>query len=671
MCGILGLVGRDPTKILLEQARPALAGLAHRGPDDAGFLVYGQREGVGLLLDRDDIATSWAMPAPRDGVDPANVVLGHRRLSIIDLSAAGHQPMGTADGRHFVILNGEIYNYVELRRELEGHGVVFRSRSDTEVLLAAWVRWGRACLDRLVGMFAFAILDLERQTLSLARDPFGMKPLYYARRGEAFAFASEISALLRLPWVGRRADPQRLYEYLDQGTSDFGEGTMFADVRALPAAHLLEVNLATPGSQVVTRYWEPDLDRDVELSFEEAAARMREMFLRSVEMHMRSDVRVGTNLSGGLDSSAIVAAMRHIGGPGLDIHTFSYIGDRGAISEERWIDVVAAEARTISHKVVLRPEEWVADLPALIESQDEPFGTIAIYAQFRLFREAAATGVRVVLNGQGADELLAGYRYMWAARVASLMRRGRFVEAARFLRRSAGARQPWEPSTLSTLAHATAHWLPAIATDAGMRLMGRRLRPWIDRTWCRRIGVRSRTPWRPRSSRVVRSMLWDSVRSRSLPTLLRYEDRNSMAHSVEGRLPFLTTDLAQFALSLPEGYLVRPDATGKGIMRAAMRGLVPDAVLDRRDKVGLSVPIDAWIPLIPELGSLLDTALDIPAVDRRSVAPLAAAVRTHSPEDLVALLRRPVPGDRGRAAFLVWRLAGLGAWARHFNVTFD
>jgi len=625
MCGIAGMARLAPRAALEIETQRILDALAHRGPDDVGALTFAPGEGT------------------------ATVTLGARRLAIIDLSPAGHQPMESADGRYAIVLNGEIYNHVELRRELEGLGHTFRSRSDTEVLLAAFAAWGTACWRRSVGMFACAILDRTTRRLVLARDPFGVKPLYFVARSESLAFASEIPPLLPCLGATVRPHPQRLYDYLDLGITDHRTETMFAGVQALPAAHYAEIDLARPDAVLPVRYWALDPDRTVEISFAAATERLRTLFLDSIALHLRSDVQVGALLSGGIDSSAIVMAMRHVAGPKLGLHTFSYIGGQGAVSEEPWIDIVNAAAGAIPHKVHLSPEEWSVDAARLVETQNEPFGSIAIYAQNRVFRRVAETGIKVVLDGQGADELLAGYRGAWVIRLATLIERGRWVEALRFLRRVARARVPNDPTAGRLALLALARVLPL------RRLLGRTERPWIDAAWCRRHGV---VPARVAGNGDLRTELWRSVTTGSLPALLRYEDRNAMAYSVESRLPFLTPALAEFILALPPEYLVGPDGTSKRVFREAMRGFVPDPILDRRDKIGFAVPVRTWLPAIPGVVELLDAASEMPPINRTAIAP-----------GITALRGGKTPSERD--SFLLWRLVGLAAWARRFGVVFD
>ena len=636
MCGIAGISRRGPTATLVFETQRMLDALGHRGPDDAGTITFTPDE------------------------DATPLAFGARRLAIIDLTPKGHQPLQSLDGRYAIVFNGEIYNDGELRRELEALGHRFTSRSDTEVLLSAFAQWGNACWRRCVGMFACAILDRRARTLTFARDPFGMKPLYYVTRGGMLAFASEIPPLLPLLGTPIKPDAQRLYDYLDLGITDHGAETMFADVHALPAAHYAEIHLSRPDAVAPVRYWALDPGRTIDVSFADAAEHLRDLFLDSIALHCRSDVSVGALLSGGIDSSAIVMAMRHVMGSDLDLHTFSYIGGQGAVSEERWIDSVNAAAGAIPHKVHLTSDEWSGDAARLVETQNEPFGSIAIYAQNRVFREVGAAGIKVVLDGQGADELLAGYRSAWVIRLTSLIERGRWMEALRFLRRLARARAPNDPSPRRLALLALARAIPRPLAAAARRLLRRNEHPWIDATWCRRNGI---VPMRSDSGSVsgdgrLRRELWRAVTTLSLPALLRYEDRNAMAYSVESRLPFLTPALAEFVLALPPEYLVGPDGTSKRVFREAMRGIVPDAILDRRDKIGFAVPVRTWLPAISDVRELLDEVMALPPISRAAITPSVAALREGK-----------TPSER--ESFLLWRLVGLAAWARRFGVVID
>ena len=434
---------------------------------------------------------------------------------------------------------------------------------------------------------------------------------------------------------------------------------MFAGVLALPAAHYAEIDLTRPDSVVPVRYWSLDPGEILEISFEAAAKRLRELFLESITLHLRSDVQVGALLSGGTDSSSVVMAMREVGGANLELHTFSYIAGQGAISEEPWIDIVNAAAGAIPHKVHLTPEEWSGDATRLVETQNEPFGSIAIYAQNRVFRRVAETGIKVVLGGQGSDELLAGYRGGWVIRLATLIEGWRWGTALRFLRQLSRVRQPSDPTPARVALMALRRVLPEPIVDAAQHLRPSQ-RPWINREWCRahHLVLDAAKPGRASGERRLRSELMRAVTTLSLPALVRYEDRNAMTHSVESRLPYLTPELARFVLSLPPDYLVGPDGTGKRVFRAAMRGIVPDAILDRRDKIGFAVPNQTWLSVIPGVIELLEAVALAPPINRAAIEPAIADLRTGKTPSV-------------RDSFLLWRLVGLVAWARRFNVTFD
>lgn len=562
--------------------RAGLTALRHRGPDD---------EGVELLE-----------------VPGATLAFGHTRLSIIDLSASGHQPMRSIDGRHVIVFNGEIYNYRELRDELKALGHSFRTGSDTEVLLACWSQWGADCLPRLIGMFAFAILDRTAQTLTLVRDAFGIKPLFFRIDGEGLAFASELPALLKLLRAPPGEDVQTAYDYLVDGDYDDQPDTFFQCVRRLQPAHLLTVDLsAYPGHATNSsawsgakpvRWWWPSIAERTDLTFEQAAEQLRDMFLASVRLHLRSDVPVGAALSGGIDSSAVVCAMRHLE-PDMPIHTFSFIAADPVLNEEKWIDRVNQFVGATPHKTRLDPERFAASLGALVEAQGEPFGTTSIYAQYEVFRDAAANGIKVILNGQGADETLGGYEAYPAPVLRSMYEAGNWAAVPTFMRgwRQRFGRTRSDPARVLLSSILPARIKSMLAPDRG----GRAVR---DRLLAGTTGGRRNPPQHGgtgpegRGRRLAQTLRDELVISR-IPRLLRYDDRNAMHWSIESRVPFLTIPLAEFLLSLPEHYLISRTSETKSLFRKAMRGIVPDEILDRTDKIGFDVPErklvgDAW-----------------------------------------------------------------------------
>lgn len=617
MCGIAGMIGQ-------ANGTAPLRTLAHRGPDDSGWVTH-QAHAPALLM--------------------------HRRLSILDLSAAGHQPMSVADGQFTIVFNGEIYNYRELRDELANLGCVFHTQTDTEVLLQAYATWGRDCLRKLIGMFAFAIRDERRRVLFLARDFFGMKPLYYTQAAGEFAFASEIKALLDWLPIKRTIQPQRLYEYLRWGRTDHSGDTLWSEIKQVPAAHYLEVSLDHPGPIEPERYWSLPTDATLDLTFDEAVEQVRARFLDNIRLHLRSDVPVGAALSGGVDSSSIVAAMRLVA-PHADLHAISFIADEPAVCEERWVDLVGTHARANVHKVHANPDTLLADFDHLIYTQDEPFGSTSMYAQYCVFREAARHGIKVMLDGQGADEMLAGYHLFLPARLSSLVRQGRWIEACRFANRA---------SQLPGMRGYVRLWLQSarlLMPDFAASWANRWLMPaWLNARWFRERGVAFHVSGR-RERDAMREELRQTVSATSLPMLLRYEDRNSMASSIESRLPFLTPDFAELLLRLPEEYILGRDGTSKNVFRAAMRGIVPDAILDRRDKIGFATPEARWLKT---LRPWVDEAL---ASDRaRSIGALEVPAMQRDWQAVLA--------GKARFDFRIWRWVNLIRWAERFGVCFE
>jgi asparagine synthase (glutamine-hydrolysing) len=578
--------------------------------------------------------------------------MGHRRLAIIDLSEAARQPMSTPSGRFHVIFNGEIYNYRELRTELKSLGHTFHTGSDTEVLLGGWQQWGTALLPRLIGMFSFAILDRDNSVFVLARDPFGIKPLYYAQSHQSFVFASELAPLLNFPGISRQADPQTLFEFLSGGMGDHSDKTFFQSIHQLPAAHYLSVACHSPGTTRPVRYWELQTKRSDCISAKEASSRFRDLFEESIELHLRSDVSVGVSLSGGTDSSAITAMVRSVQGPEPPLPTFSYVADDPELSEERWCALVARATSAQQHLVRIQPNEVIEDFQRLVRVQEQPFGSPTIYAQYRIFRCAHEAGLKVILSGQGADQYL-GYVQHLSVRLVSLLRNGRLLEAICLLRH---ARSSSTRGALS-LRSVTRQLLPGRLVDTARRLRTAAL-PGVNVEWFRQRGLDLSKARQAGGYRSLHELLKQNVLE-TLPSLLRFEDRNAMAFSVENRVPFLTTKLLEFVFSLPEEEIISGEGQSKAVLLRAMQGIVPTEILERRDKIGFAMPISKLNRQVePWLRDVLSDAADIPALNVSEVnRQLSVTLSDRS-------------SDTG-AQRMVWRWLSLIAWAREFQVRFD
>jgi asparagine synthase (glutamine-hydrolysing) len=561
MCGIVAVVAPGDTldRLTLDTMRDRIA---HRGPDGRA---------------------SWMA-----GTNAGRVGLGHRRLAIIDLSAAAAQPMFSPDGSVAIVYNGEIYNYVELRAELKSLGTAFTTRSDTEVLLAAYLRWGVDCLPRLNGMFAFALWDGRSNELFVARDRFGEKPLFRADiPGGGVAFASEIKALLAHPLLEARVDEATLAAYTGGRFYEDGPETMFRGIHRIPPAHAALVD-ATGRTTRQWRYWTPDYTavRD-DLSDQEIVTRFSELLTRSVEMRLRSDVPVGTSLSGGLDSSMLVCliARSRDRSDVVTQNTFSgRYDDDPSISEGPEIDLVTKHANVNAYAVTPDPRRMVDEIERLHWHQEEPFLSASIYMQWCVMRLAQEHATTVLIDGQGADELLAGYQFYFRAHQLDLIDRRRPLElwqetrafSNRLRRRSSGF-----PNGRRRFDARIAYSLPALAA-----LSARTPSPFAGPY---DVGVAPARPGMRLRRQVSESLLYNS-----LPMLLRYADRNGMAFSREGRLPFLDHELVDFCISLPDRSLVR-QGWQKYVLREAGEGILPRAIQWRADKVGYAAPLDLWL----------------------------------------------------------------------------
>lgn len=592
MCGILGSYHSRHDDGLSRGIDAGMNALKHRGPDARRVETYAVEDGV--------------------------LYLGHTRLSIIDLTDGGIQPMNEISGRYSIVFNGEIYNYKELREELKALGCRFKSDSDTEVLLAAWAAWGAACLPRLRGMFAFAVLDRLSATLTCVRDAFGIKPFFYTRQSSDFLFASEVPAVLALKSARAKINWQRAYDYLVHGVYDSNEETFFDSVLQLSAGHMLVVDLVGRRVDAPQRWWTPQIAERRNLSFDEAADQVRENFLQSIRLHLRSDVPLGAALSGGVDSSAVVCAMRHVA-PDQPIHTFSYIASGSSVSEEKWVDLVNQRVGANAHKVLVTPQELARDLDDMIRAQGEPFGSMSIYAQYRVYQLAKENGITVTLDGQGADEMLGGYIGFPGERVRSLLDEGNPTQAWDFLRH--WARWPGRSFSMglkAALAECTngmPHELMRMA--AGLN----KVPDWIDSRVAQDMGLAGRVKrfhsTEHANGRRMAAQMINMLTQHGLPGLLRHGDRNSMRFSVESRVPFLTLDQVEFALSLPEHYLVSREGETKHVFRRAMQGIVPNEILLRKDKIGFEPPEKEWlISIADQAREWLSEDMKIPFIRR-------------------------------------------------------
>jgi asparagine synthase (glutamine-hydrolysing) len=582
MCGIAGVIRTSGLE--LEVLGKMSAVLRHRGPDDEGFVAHEFNNPFLSFRGDDTVSALSSLPHWRSSSQSRHHVgMCGRRLSILDLSPAGHQPMVSADGNLALVFNGEIYNYVELAAELETLGWRLRPCGDTAVLLAAFAQWGPACVHRLRGMWAFAVYDRRAERLTLSRDRFGIKPLYFARCRDSFAFASEIKGVLAALPGDPRGSVYQVVRLLAWGGIDDDGATLFEDVHALPAGSNLHVSWPDL-NYTVEEYYQSSAPADggFQGTVEDAVHEYRQRLGESIRLHMRSDVQVGSCLSGGLDSS-LAAAMA---APLTDDHlaTFTAVYDDPAVDERRYVELHAARSgRFDTNFAAPTPEALLADLDRLVWAQDHPMTSSSPFAQWSVMQLAGSQKIKVLLDGQGADEAIGGYSYFAGAYLVDLARTGRplrWLRAARLLRNRRGI-HVWHE-----LARAAYHELPLT-----LRIPVRR----AARVGLQLVASRHRSIAGKPSQPVLRTFTDHCVHAvrHNLPELLRYEDRSSMAFSIESRVPFLDHPLVEFVLSLPP-HLKIHDGWTKFVQRKASEGLVPPEIVWRRDKLGFATPQQAW-----------------------------------------------------------------------------
>jgi asparagine synthase (glutamine-hydrolysing) len=614
MCGISGIVALNGRPVDLAVLQRMNDVQAHRGPDGEGFLVsWPESNGFCSSFVRH---TSQARSAP-----PARVALGHRRLAILDLSDRGLQPMSAGASGAWIVFNGEIYNHQQLRAELESRGRFFNTRTDTEVLLQSYLEWGTECLSHLDGMFAFAIWDGARGRLFCARDRLGVKPFYYAAPQDHFIFASEIKGLLPFPTLDRSPDDDAVVGFLVHGNCDYRERTILREVRALPAAHALVLDISSRNLKLWS-YWTPAPKTDwIGLKDAERVELLRGLLLETTRSHLISDVRAGSCLSGGLDSSAVVGLIGKIwheqpeaaSAVGDRFHTFTSCYEYPELDERGYaLDVARAVGATPS-LVFPSPADFWDSFATMAWHQDMPFSGLSFYAQWRVMRAAKETGVKVMLDGQGGDEVFGGYAKFRYAYLASLLRAGRVGTMAQ----EAWASLLQRDAYILDIRRGYRYLPPGLRSLLGVDSL---LQQVLRADWQTAVGSES-TPatrwWRnaagasgENSRSIVQTAQIEDILVDTLPLILRMEDRSSMAFSIEARVPLLDHHLVEFGLSLPDHQKIQ-GGFSKFAVREATRGLMPESVRLRRTKLGFAGADQRWLngDLRPHVTELIGSQL--------------------------------------------------------------
>ena len=596
MCGFAAVMRFSPgTGELACIVDRMAAVIRHRGPDDEGRFISGP------------------------------VAMAFRRLSILDISPQGHQPMSTDDGQITLVFNGEIYNYIELRRELEASGYRFKSSGDTEVLLAAYRHWGAECLTKLNGMWAFLIYDRPNRKLFGSRDRFGIKPLYRYSEREYSVFASEIKSIRASGLYGGSVNWQTASRYLTEGRLDDTPDTFYTGIEQIPAGAAFE--LTEEGRFTQWQYW--SLDESTAFHSGDPAEAFAELFEDAVRVHMRSDVPVGVHLSGGLDSTSIVCAsarVRDAAQAREPLKAFSYIAPE--FDETEYINDTIAQTGATLIKLDTDPAHLWRALEEVLWFQDEPMHSMTPLVGYQLMRLSVDNGVKVILNGQGADETIGGYSSYFADYWRTLLRRGDIAQAWReigaYVDARGGQRAQLYTREWQRIAQQRLQRVPGYTQAARWK------RQRINRGggWFTRELSRHQTTEEVAPAKDLNAGLAYSVYHYPLPLYLRIEDRNSMAHSVEARLPFLDYRLVSLCFSLPPEWRLR-GPWNKYVLREAMRGRIPESVRSRIEKMGFPTPARSWFadalyqPMLDVLNSraarergIYDTAAIIGDIER-------------------------------------------------------
>lgn len=623
MCGIAGIVGRSSAEAMPDVVR-MLGCMSYRGPDDRG--TWGER----------------------------TIALGHLRLSIIDRSDAGHQPMFSADDRFVLSFNGEIYNYIELREELRRLGSTFRSASDSEVIVEAYRHWGSKCVERFNGMWAFAIYDRWQQVCFLSRDRFGVKPLFYTWDGKVLRFASEMKGLLHQG----KGEPhwQFLYHFFDRRTPLGSDETVFRGILHLRPAHNLTLDR---GTLLLQRYWEPCPARARGLyDYNRSVATFRALMEDAIRLRLRSDVPVGVCLSGGVDSSVIAMALA---AQGVRPQTFSSIYREDAYSEEVYIDAVNEASQAFSHRITPRAEDFFPVLEQIVLHHDEPVRMPGVYSHWHVM-QCARGHVTVLLDGQGADEIVGGYHDYYPSYLASLIRDAlllrkpldalaQFHECAKGIRQYLGGSSPYVYEALSRVIPASVRKILGAQREKE-KLFSKAFREKYGHTL---PDHQEEKLFLRRFPSLLDREMYRTFVETNLPMLLRYEDRNSMAFSLEARVPFLDYRVVEFCHGLSYREKIRGYST-KWILREAFRDLLPPMIFSRKDKKGFPTPTAEWFR-----GPLRH------AVEKRIAGGAYFDAGLFDRPIVLALLREHMEGEANHERTL-FRLLSLDMWLRQRDI---
>ena len=652
MCGLSAIFSESGSKGL--SIRRLNGAIKHRGPDDEGFCFSSNGENIyayGEDTPLEAIQVFKLSDAAKQQDDLFGAMLGHRRLSIVDASIAGHQPMVSDCGLYSIIYNGEVYNSDDLLVELEILGYSFSSRSDTEVVLKSYIQWGSKCLEKFNGMFSFIILDHQKGSVFLARDRFGIKPLYYHYLDKTtVAFASEIKQFSTLESWKATLNRDRAFDYLNWGQTDHTSETLFEDVFQVPAGNFSEFNISSIPASLHFIPWYSVALKKSSLSYDQAVKKFKDIFASSVKYRLKADVPIGTCLSGGLDSSSIACTINEIIEENQSQITFSSCSSDKRYDETEYVDSVLNHCTNIeAHKIEVNHNDFWNELSTLIYHHDEPFLSPSVYAEWCIFREVSKTKVKVTLDGHGADEVLIGYYTFFAPYLSDLLRSLRCFE---YLKAVFAIRRLHGYSLLRLIAMSVRSFLPEAFKNHVLKLLNR---PTGSPEWLNKSALVGPIPDIGMSDRDLESVSLDQLLRFSVPKQLKWCDRDSMAHSIESRIPFLDFRLVDLVYSLPADHKLKRGLS-KRILRDSLSGVIPNKVKNRINKMGFVTPGERWVLDNPEkYKAALKNAID------------QAGVVLNAPEcyeRFSSMIDGKIPFDNS-----FWRIIFFGEWIKCYKVT--
>jgi len=575
MCGITGYFGIN--KINLEKYYNAHLLLKHRGPDDEGFILNDNSSNI-IFAKGNDTIPFFTNHKHISSFKETDFILGHRRLSIIDLTEKGHQPMPDNENRYYITLNGEIFNYIELRKELIELGYKFKSENDAEVFLYSYIEWKEDCFNKLNGMWTAVIFDSQEKELIISRDRFGIKPLFYFLKDNAIYFSSEVKFLLE--FVDKiEVEQDMVKDYIVDCSLEHKTKTMFKNIFQLKPGNFIKFNI---NNFTTYEYWKFKPKINNKLSYKESFQKIKNLFSSSIDFRMRSDVPVGSLLSGGLDSTAIVCDLYNRYKDKIEnFQTFSVVFDEEKYSEKKYIEKTINHTNFLKNYVKPDPEKLKKEIEKILYFQEFPFRSLSVYSQWCLYKFIKNhSDVVVLLNGQGSDEIFAGYNNNYYSLLAEKLR---ILNISSFFKEFIALNNNRDIPRHKILTNVLVMFFENYGLNTPKFLSRKSI--------CKKSYKKSR--YKKVTKNIFLQDLFSNLKFKALPEYLRYEDRNSMAFSLEARLPFMDYRLVELGFSLPDSFKIN-NGVNKRIIREFAQIFCPLEIIERKDKMGFIAPSEVW-----------------------------------------------------------------------------